>query len=464
MNNQSKRPLLATVVALAWPAMLEQALQTCVQYADSAMVGRLGVQATAAVGLTTTVTWLTNSPLWALGIGVLACVARAVGAKDERTARSAAMQAVWMALISGALLTLLTQWIAPHLPGWLNADPEIRRDGALYFSIVCAPLIFRALSFILGSALRASGDTRTPMLVNLGMNAINVVLNFFLIFPTRAMVLLGRTVTVPGAGWGVAGAAVATAISVVFSGSMMLVKVLQSKAISPRGMKAQWDRPVMTQCIKVGLPVALQNLGVFSGQVVFSAQVTSLGKTALAAHSIAITAEQAFYIPGFGMEAAASTLCGNALGERDERKLDRISRTVLMISVGLMTISGAILFAFPRALMSLFTQDAAVIASGAEVLRIVACSEPMYAALILFEGIYHGVGQTKFPFFVSLATMWGVRVLGTAVCVGTLGLGLSAVWLCMVADNVARAVLLGIRYFSGKWKKSLDLKPISTEE
>ena len=125
MNNQSKRPLLATVVALAWPAMLEQALQTCVQYADSAMVGRLGVQATAAVGLTTTVTWLTNSPLWALGIGVLACVARAVGAGDERTARSAAMQAVWMALISGALLTLLTQWIAPHLPGWLNADPEI---------------------------------------------------------------------------------------------------------------------------------------------------------------------------------------------------------------------------------------------------------------------------------------------------------------------------------------------------
>ena len=105
-----------------------------------------------------------------------------------------------------------------------------------------------------------------------------------------------------------------------------------------------------------------------------------------------------------------------------------------------------------------------VIASGAEVLRIVACSEPMYAALILFEGIYHGVGQTKFPFFVSLATMWGVRVLGTAVCVGTLGLGLRAVWLCMVADNVARAVLLGIRYFSGKWKKSLDLKPISTEE
>ena len=243
--------------------------------------------------------------------------------------------------------------------------------------------------------------------------------------------------TVPGAGWGVAGAAVATAISVVFSGSMMLVKVLQSKAISPRGMKAQWDRPVMTQCIKAGPARGASESGACSrDRVVFSAQVTSLGKTALAAHSIAITAEQAFYIPGFGMEAAASTLCGNALGERDERKLDRISRTVL--------------YAQRRADDNL-RRDTVRLPQGADVavhpgrgghrqrrggaahrglLR-----QPTYAALILFEGIYHGVGQTKFPFFVSLATMWGVRVLGTAVCVGTLGLGLRAVWLCMVADK-----------------------------
>ena len=400
----------------------------------------------------------------ALGVGYSVRVAYYIGAGETELVRTCLIQAVLGSLILGIGAMAIGVPLSKVLPKWMGAAPAIRQDAFLYMLILMVVLPGRTFHAVFSAILRCMGDTRTPMIVNTLINLLNVVLNFFLIFPTRAMVLLGRTVTVPGAGWGVAGAAVATAISVVFSGSMMLVKVLQSKAISPRGMKAQWDRPVMTQCIKVGLPVALQNLGVFSGQVVFSAQVTSLGKTALAAHSIAITAEQAFYIPGFGMEAAASTLCGNALGERDERKLDRISRTVLMISVGLMTISGAILFAFPRALMSLFTQDAAVIASGAEVLRIVACSEPMYAALILFEGIYHGVGQTKFPFFVSLATMWGVRVLGTAVCVGALGLGLRAVWLCMVADNVARAVLLGIRYFSGKWKKTLDLKPISTEE
>ena len=454
---RQSRAMLATIAALAWPAMVEQALQTIVQYADSAMVGRLGVQATAAVGLTTTVTWLTNSPLWAMGAGVLACIARAIGAKDDRCARSAAQQGIWLALIVGAAMTLITEFAAPHLPRWLGADPDIHKEGSLYFAILCAPLVFRALSFILGSALRASGDTRTPMLVNLGMNAINVALNLLLIFPTRQATLLGIALTLPGAGWGVAGAAIASAISVVFSGSMMLYKVLSSPTLSPLKLKQRWDSDVMSRCVRVGLPVALQNLGVFSGQVVFSAQVTSLGKTALATHSIALTAEQAFYIPGFGMQTAASTLSGNALGERNEGKLDRISRTILLISMGLMTFTGAILFAFPRQMMSIFTADAQVIAGGAKILRIVACSEPLYAAMIIFEGVFHGVGQTKYPFAVSLVTMWGARILGTLLCVRVFGLGLSAVWLCMVADNVSRALLLGLRYFSGRWKRSLDL-------
>lgn len=449
--------MFAAILALAWPAMVEQALQTIVQYADSAMVGRIGVHATAAVGLTTTFVWLTNSPLWSMGTGVLACISRAVGAKDDETVRSAALQSIWLALILGGLLTLICECIAPFLPGWLGADPDIRRHGSLYFAIICAPMVFRALSYILGSALRASGDTKTPMQVNLCMNAINVVLNLLLIFPTRPVSLGSFTFTMPGAGWGVVGAAIATAISITYSGCMMLIKVLRSPVLSPLHLKKRWNGEVMGRCVRVGFPVMLQNLGVFSGQVVFSAQVTSLGKTALATHSIALTAEEAFYIPGFGMEAAASTLSGNALGERNEKKLNRVSLSTLLISMGLMTVTGALLFTFPAQLMAIFTPDAEVISGGAKILRIVACSEPLYAALIIFEGIFHGVGQTKYPFAVSLATMWGVRILGTLICVKVFGFGLTAVWLCMVADNVSRALLLGWRYFSGRWKRGLDL-------
>ena len=445
--------MLLTIIALAWPAMIEQLLQTVVQYADSAMVGRLGVQATAAVGLTSTVTWLTNSPLWSMSIGVLAVVARAIGANDRMGARRAAQSGIWLALLTGGVITLITEICAPHLPGWLGADPEIRADGAAYFAIICAPAVFRALSVMMASVLRASGNTRSPMRINLGMNAINVTLNFLLIFPTRTATLAGRPVVIPGAGLGVRGAAIATAVSILFSGTAMLYKVLSSPTLSPRGLGLRADGEVTQRCVRIGLPVALQNLGVFSGHVMFSALVTSLGKTALATHSIALTAEQAFYIPGYGMQAAASTLCGNALGRRDEAELSRVSRTILLMSMSLMTLSGALLFSFPTFMMSIFTKDAAVIAGGGVVLRIVACSEPLYSAMIIFEGVFHGVGQTRYPFVVSLITMWGVRVLGTWICVRALHLGLPAVWLCMIGDNISRATLLGIRYFRGNWKK-----------
>ena len=117
------RVLLGSIFTLAWPAMLEQALQTVVQYADSAMVGQLGAQSTAAVGITTPVSWLVNAPMFAMGVGFLACISRALGAKDEKTVRTAAGQTIFAVLILGIGIGLLTVGLSPFIPGWLNAAP-----------------------------------------------------------------------------------------------------------------------------------------------------------------------------------------------------------------------------------------------------------------------------------------------------------------------------------------------------
>jgi len=306
---RANRMTLGAIFALAWPAILEQTLQTIVMYCDTAMVGSLGAQASAAVGLTTPVSWLVCSPLWALGTGFLACISRAIGAKDERTARTAAMQSMFAVVVAGAVMTLITQVISPFLPAWLQADPEIHADASAYFAITCLPMLFRASSVIFASTLRASGDTRTPMVVTSLMNVINVILNFFLIFPTRTLSVLGVEMTMPGAGLGVRGAAIASAVAYVFSGVMMFRAMLRSKRISPRGMKLHLDKPVMAQCIRVGIPVACTRVGVCLGQVVFLSQVSSLGTISLAAHSLALTAEEAIYLPGYGMQTAAATQC-----------------------------------------------------------------------------------------------------------------------------------------------------------
>ncbi len=453
---KQEKSLLALICALAWPTIVEQALQTIVQYADSAMVGRISAHASACVGLTATTTWLVNSPMFAISVGVVACIARAVGAGDMALARRTAVQSVLLTLVSGIFLGMTTMAISPFLPGWLGAEDSLRRDGALYFAIVCAPMLFRAALIIFGSAIRATGDTRTPMFINAGMNLLNVALNFLLIYPTRGVTFLGLELTLPGAGMGVIGAAAATAVSYAAGGLAMTAALWKNRQISPRGCRIRLDRGAMLPCVRVGFPVMLQRVGSCLGQVIFSAQVTSLGTVALAAHSLAITAEQAFYIPGYGMQAAASTLAGQALGEGDEKKLDKLSLWMMLMTVGLMTLTGALLFAIPGAMMSMFTCDAAVIASGISVLRIVALSEPIYGASIILEGVFNGVGDTKAPFVISIGCMWGIRILFTWLCVRVLGLGLTAVWLCMVADNAVRGALLLIRYFTGRWKRELS--------
>ena len=136
-----------------------------------------------------------------------------------------------------------------------------------------------------------------------------------------------------------------------------------------------------------------------------------------------ITAEQACYIPGYGMQAAASTLAGNSLGENNADKFRQVTKLITAIAVVLMTITGLCLFLFPGFMMSIFTSDAEVINGGIRVLRIVAVSEPVFAALIILEGIFNGIGDTKAPFFFSILSMWGVRIAGTCLCLFLLDTG-----------------------------------------
>ncbi len=173
--------LLPVVFSLAWPTMLEQLMQTAVQYIDTAMVGSLGTRATAAVGSTTTVNWLVNSSISAFGVGFLARISQACGAGEKERARRTAAQSVAMVLIIGILFTALTLALSRKVPVWMRVDPEVRELAARYFFILYLPMLFRTAAVIFGTVLRSVGDTRTPMRVGIGVNLINVTLNFLLI-------------------------------------------------------------------------------------------------------------------------------------------------------------------------------------------------------------------------------------------------------------------------------------------
>ena len=211
LSSLRDKTLMSTIFTLAWPTVTEQALQTIVQYADTAQVGRMGYNASAAVGLSSTTLWLVRSPLWAIAMGVLSCVSQALGAKDTERVKRVASQSVLLTLVSGVVLTVLTLAAAPFLPGWLGAEEIIYRDAAVYFAVVCTPTLFVSSSIIFAAVLRATGDTKTPMRINILMNVVNVLLNFLLINRPWTLRIGALALPVWGAGWGVTGAEIGRA-------------------------------------------------------------------------------------------------------------------------------------------------------------------------------------------------------------------------------------------------------------
>lgn len=448
MSQNTSEIKVRNILHLAWPAIVQEGLNVVVSYADTAMVGALGANASAAVGLTTSVVWLVTSLAIGFGTGVLAVCAQADGAGDKQRMQRAGQQALFLTLIVGSILTAICLLCSPYLPVWLGADEAIHADASAYFTIISIPFLFRAAVLILSSALRGVSDMRTPMLINLYMNIVNVVLNFFLIYPTREI----GGIKVFGADMGVRGAATATAISFVIGGILMMWRYWRNKTFEFTRTGFHFDKDMMGECLQIGIPVVAGRGVVCLAHVTFASQVARLGVISTAAHSIALQAEEAFYIPGYGFQSAASTLVGNAIGERNERKVKRTAYLISAMTFGLMTVAGILLFIYAKQLVGIFTTDTQVIELGAKVLRIVSVSEPIYGVLVIMEGTFNGMGDTRAPFIYSLITMWGIRIGGSWIMIHVLQLGLEAVWVMMVIDNVFRCVLLLQRFIRGHWK------------
>ncbi len=427
-----RRALFRRLLRLSIPTMAEEILTTLLQYVDTAMVGRLGEQATASVSVTTTVTWLAGSILAAVGAAVLALIAQAVGAGDRTRAAKLSQQALLLALGCGAVCGGASIFLSPFIPVWMGAEPAIQKQASLYFFIISLPMVFRAGNTVLGAAIRATQDTKTPMLISMGANCLNAGLNYLLIYTW---------------GLGVTGAAIATAVSHMACGTLMFLAYRKAPLLRWNRREFAPDPALLRQCAKTGLPVLGTSLTSCLGYVVFAGMVSgSMGTTVFAAHSIAVTAETIFYIPGYGLRTAASALVGAALGEGDREKLRAAGGLSIALTVGMMCLSGVVLYLVARPLMALFSPVEAVVSLGAEMLRLVAFSEPFFGLMIVLEGVFYGMGRTRGPFFIETASMWGVRIFFTFLCVRVWGLGLRAVWWCMVADNVCKALLFAASF------------------
>lgn len=395
-SDGERTQLFKTLVFLSLPTVIEQILSTLLQYVDTAMVGRLGEQATASVSITTNVTWLVNSAPAAIGTAALVLISKAYGAQDLGLVKKLLNQAFILASAAGVILGAVSILLSPFIPVWMGAEEAVCPQASRYFFIISLPLIFRSLATVMGYTLRAVRNTKTPMIISAVSNGINIALNYILIY----LIDLG-----------VDGAAVASAVSYTVSGILMLNACRKNECFRFKLKSTHLNKTILKEYLKLGAPVFGSSAVSCLGYVVFASLVSGMGTTVFAAHSIAVTAETIFYVPGYGLRSAASTLIGNARGEQNSLKLRETGKLSVALTIAVMCVSGIVLYFGSTLLMSLFSPSERVIELGSQMLKIVAFSEPFFGLMVVLEGIFYGLGRTKYAFFVESVGMWCVRIL-----------------------------------------------------
>ena len=446
-----------TIVLLAWPIFMEQLLVAMVRAVDTAMVGSLGAAATASVAINSSPNMVMEGIWQGLGAGFTALVAQSVGAGDLERARHLLRQALLLVAVVSIPCSVLIFALGRQIPLWMGGQPEILNDAELYCKILALSLTARAATMTLTAIFRGYGDTKTPMTINVMVNALNVVGNYLMIYPTRTITVLGKSFTMVGCGWGVAGAAVSTSLSSILGGVILLSLCFIKNTgirISLRDSFAP-HRDVLADIFHVGMPTMLERFTMTSAFVVLGHTVAILGTAQLAAHNLAGTAESISFMPGFAFGTAVTTLFGQCIGARRPDLAHRYVVHTIRIGTVVMAFMTVLLFVRSNAIIGLFTPDPEVIRMGGVLLKILAVIQIPQMITMVYSGALKGAGDARSSLIICIASIWTVRISGILVCVHLLHMGLTSICVCMCCDNVTRCILFFLRYRQGHWSKAL---------
>lgn len=452
----SFRQQLALTAKLSVPAIIAQLSTIMMQYIDASMVGRLGADASASVGLMNSSLWMAWGIMSTITMGFSVQVAHRLGAGDQNNARAVLRQGIVACAIAGAVIALAGISLAWKLPLWLGGSDDIAPQATVYFLVFVAAMPVLAMNYLAGGMLRCAGNMRVPALLNIGMCVLDVVFNFFLIFPSHHFDVFGIGIHLPGAGLGVLGAALGTvAAECLCAGAVMYWVCRRQPDLWLRGAEARKSyRPtldVLKRASHIAVPMTLEHIIFCGAQITITVIVAPLGVVAIAANAFAVTAESLCYMPGFGIGEAATTLCGQCYGARRLDLVRRFAWLTTGVGVVVMTVMGVAMFVCARWMMEIMSPVDAIVDLGAEILRIEAWAEPMYAASIVAYGAFVGVGDTLIPASLNFGSIWLIRIPLAAIMAPAMGL--RGVWIAMCIELTFRGLIFLGRLYWGKWLK-----------
>jgi len=429
---------------LAGPLIAERLLQSLVDSADMAMVGRVGAAAVAAVGLSNQISMLATGFYDAIRVGTTSVIARRVGAGKLEEAQQTLRQSLLIAGSIGVVSFLVFSVFAGTCLRLMGAEPDVIAQGIRYFWWKGLSLVFEYVTMTFAAGLRGSGDTRLPMTVGMVVNGLNLVGNYLLIGGNYGFPRMNTE-----------GAGLATAFA-RFIGMLMIVYVTTTRADPLREwMKGSFlpDRDALGTVLRIGLPASGERLALRSAQLLYTRAIAGLGTNAYAAHQIALRIESISLTVGFSFGAATTTLVGQYLGFGEHGKAELSARRSQRIASLAMGCAGILLFLGAPAVVRLFIPDnPTVIGLGSTVLRIVAIAQPFMAINHVLSGGLRGAGDTAWVMYITGSSAWAVRVVLTYLFVVPMGLGLPGAWYAMVTDLIIRSILFRMRFRTGKWK------------
>ncbi len=446
---------LRLTISLATPAMLAQLSSIMMQYIDAAMVGRLGADDSAAIGLVSTSLWLFWGTCSAVTTGFSVQVAHRIGANDAQGARKVLRQSITATLVFSLLFAAIGIAISGHLPIWLGGKGEaVCKPASLYFLVFVAALPLLTLNYLAGGMLRSVGNMKVPSALNIMMCVLDCLFNFIFIFPTREITVGSMSLEIPGAGLGVLGAALGTVLAeVVTSAVMMYFLCVRQKEMRLIGEKGSFrpTRNIIRKAVTISVPMAVEHTVICGAQIAVTMIVAPLGVFAIAANSFAVTAESLCYMPGYGIGDAATTLIGHSYGAGRYGLMRRFGYITVGLGVAVMSLMGVLMYFGAHWVMELMSPVPQIQQLGTEVLRIEAWAEPMFAASIVAYGVFVGVGHTTIPAIMNFGSIWIVRLPLAWWLSGMMGL--KGVWIAMAIELTFRGIIFLIRLFGKAWQR-----------
>ncbi|MDE6247560.1 MAG: MATE family efflux transporter [Muribaculaceae bacterium] len=455
----SFRQSLRLTAQLAWPAIMAQLSSILMQYIDAAMVGRLGADDSAAVGLVSTSLWLFWGVCSTATSGYSVQVAHKVGAQDLKGARKVMMEGTVVSFIFGILMALIGIAIAGPLPHWLGGTETVAPKATLYFFVFVAALPFLSLNYLGSGVLRAVGKMKLAGGLNILMCILDVIFNFFFIFPTRDAHILGHTIMLPGLGLGVLGAALGTVAAELVTGTILIYQIgWRQSMLAVFGKRAEdkaavkdfrLSKEISHNALKISTPMTIEHAVICGGQIMITIIVAPLGVMAIAANAFAVTAEALCYMPGYGIGDAASTLTGQSYGAGRKDLARRFANITVGLGMVVMTVMGLVMWIFAPEVMAFLSPVDEIRQLGASALRIEAWAEPMFAASIVAYGAMVGVGDATRPAIMNFSSIWLVRIPLAALLAPRLGL--NGVWIAMCIELCFRGAIFLWRLISKAW-------------